>query len=426
MIQFLTLVLSLHVGILPVELAVADPVVRVEMYLNGELVEERSASPWTFRVDLGRELRPHRLVAVAFDADGHELEQISQRINYARGLSEASLVLDTPVIGQPRQGRVVWATPDRRPPQEMTLTFNGQPVDLTDQGQFLLPEYNPSQAHHLKAALQFPDRPTAEAEAVLGGTLGDELTSALTAVPLIHRDGLELPDATTLSRWIEVRGRSGRVFSVPQEGRSIVVVRDYHVSPKLRKLRRSQQQPQLRQTSQFLQPDDQVEFLLTFNLAEDPQGVHRPIPMRQGAHRRGLWNLVSWDYPAVKIPRKQSLWWSVALAGKRVADQGRPRAVVLVLSKKPRTHPALSFQQAQDYLRSLRVPLVVWAPEQKTFERLDIAPDRGYVGGDGMLQLFEDLDTLLSQQTMVWIKGEHLPTELALNEAAPEGVELAR
>lgn len=425
MIQFLTLVLSLHVGILPVEVAVADPVERVEMYLNGELVAQRSAPPWTFQVDLGRELRPHRLDAIAFDQKGHELERVSQRINYARGHSEASLVLDAPVLDQPRRGQVVWATTDRSAPKDIALTFNGRPVELSAQGHFQLPDYDASQAHHLKAALQFPDLHVTETDAVLGGTLGDELTSALTAVPLTSKNG-QLPDSDTLSRWIEVRNRPGRVFSVPEEGRSVVIVRDYHVNPNLRKLMRTRQHPELSQASRILQPEDRVEFLLPFNLAPDPHGVHRPIPVRQEINKLGLWNHMSVNYPAVRIPRKQNLWWSVALAGKRVADQGRPRAVVLVLSSKPRTHPALSFQQAEDFLQSLRVPLVVWAPKPETFERLDITPDRGYTGVDGMLQLFDDLGTLLNQQTMVWIQGEHLPTDIALNEAAPDDVAIAR
>lgn len=426
MIQFMTLVLSLHIGVLPVELSVAAPVARVEMHLNGQLVEQRSEPPWRFQVDLGHELRPHRLEAVAFDAQGKELERTSQWVNYARRHWEASLVLDNPVAGQPRQGRIVWATSDRRNPTDVYLTFNDQPLDLSARGLFQLPPYDASQVHHLKAELFFPGGHTTEAEAVLGGVRGDELTSALTAVPLTLSEGQVLPDGEALSRWIHVDGEPSQVFSIPEEGRSIAVVRDHHIDPNLRMLPRKKRERVFADAGRFLQPEDQVEFILTFNIGQDPRGVHRPVPISQDFNKLGLWNLFVQDYPKYNAPSKQSLWWSLALSGKRVADLKQPRAVVLLLSRKPKSRPALSFQQAQGYLRSLRVPLLVWAPEQATFERLDMTPNRGYTGVDGMVQLFDDLDAILSRQTMVWIEGDHLPTEITLSDAAPEGVELLR
>lgn len=426
MIQFVTLILSLHVGILPVEVSVADSVARVEMHLNGELVEARSGPPWAFQVDLGRELRPHRLEAVAFDGDGQELERTFQWVNYARRHWEASLVLDSPTEGQARQGRIVWATSDRRDPTDVDVTFDGQPLDLSTKGRFQLPPYDPAQVHHLKAELFFPGDHTTEAEAIIGGAYGDELTSALTAVPLTLIDGQPLPDTEALSRWIEVDGEPSRVFSIPDEGRSIVIVRDHHIDPHLRMLTRKKRERAFAQAGRFLKPEDQVEFILTFNLGQDPRGVHRPVPISQDFNKLGLWNLFTTDHPKFNAPSKQSLWWSLALSGKRVADLKRPRAVVLLLSRKPKSRPALSFQQAQGYLRSLRVPLLVWAPEQITFERLDMTPNRGYTGVDGMLQLFDDLDAILSQQTMVWIEGDHLPTEINLSDAAPESVDLLR
>ena len=426
MIQFVTLILSLHVGILPVEVAVSAPVARVEMHLNGDLVETRSEPPWTFEVDLGRELRPHRLEAVAFDTQGKELERASQWVNYARRHWEASLVLDSPTEGQPRQGRIVWATADRRNPTDVHLTFDDQPLALSSRGQFQLPPYDPAQVHHLKAELFFPGDHSTEAEAVLGGAHGDVLTSALTAVPLALNDGQTLPAPDVLSDWIEVRGEPSEVFSVPDEGRSIVIVRDHHIDYHLRNLTRQKRERLFAKAGRILTSEDQVEFILTFNLGQDPRGVHRPVPITKDYNKLGLWNLFVEDYPKYHAPTKQSLWWSVALSGKRVADLKRPRAVVLLLSKKPKTRPALSLQQAQGYLRSLRVPLLVWAPEQRTFERLDMTPNRGYTGVDGMLQLFEDLDALTHQQAMVWIEGDHLPTEITLSDATPEGIELLR
>lgn len=435
LIKFITLILSLHVGILPVEVAVTGPLAKLEMHLDGQMVGERTSPPWTFDVDLGHNLIPHRLEAIAFDDQGQEIERASQWVNYARQSLEASLVLESSGMTQPTRGRVIWSAADNSQPIKIELRYDGRPHEVASDGRFVLPGSEPSETHHLEAKLLFPDEHIAHTEAVFGGTRGDAVTTALTAIPMSLEEDHQ-PDLDQLSQWLEVAGQPATVFStdpISSDGatsqaknNSIIIVRDTHIDRDLRLLLREKRQRVLAKTGRFLGPDDRVEFLLTYNLLQDPRGVHRPFPVSSDFNKLGMWNLFTQDYPQINQPKQQNIWWSLALAGKRVVDLKQPRVAVLLLSKKPQSRPALSFEQAQLYLRSLRVPLLVWLPEEATLERLGIAPDRPYIGADGMLQMFADIQAVLDQQRMVWIEGDYLPTEVTLSAKAPGGVRLVQ
>ena len=451
LIKFITLVLSLHVGMLPVQIAVHGPVARLEMRLDGKIVGERTAPPWAFDVDLGRDLVPHRLEAVAFDEQNKELERASQWVNYARQSLEASLVLDASEEGQRKGGRVVWATADNRDPISIEVRLDGRLLEASSDGHFTLPSYDLSEPHHLQAVLLFPNEQTARAEAVFGGTGGEVVTTTLTALPVVLDEGA-LPDISRSNPWFEVAGEPVNVFSrsavrgsqsgdptIPDGdvlsthvlgnkslGSSLIIVRDTHIDRDLGILLRQKRERLFAKTSRILSPDDRVEFILTHTLPQDPRGVHRPQAVSNDFNELGLWNLLARDYPQLTQPRQQNIWWSLALAGKRAVDLQRPRVVLLVLSKKPQSLPGLSFEQAQIYLRSLRVPLFVWAPEAETLTELGVTPDRPYLGAQGMLDLFADVQSLLDRQRMIWIEGDYLPNEVVLSNRAPAGLRIAQ
>lgn len=100
MIEIVTLFLGLYSGAQAVAVRAAEPVAAVELRLDGETVEKRSQPPWTFRVDLGAELVPHRLVAVGYDGDGAEVGRSLRWINRgavpdgAAGLTAVAVTLD--------------------------------------------------------------------------------------------------------------------------------------------------------------------------------------------------------------------------------------------------------------------------------------------------------------------------------------------
>ena len=95
MIHFLTLFLSLTVGVQPVEVAVADArVASIEILLDGVAVGSADEPPWVVECDFGEGLRPHLLEAVAKDANGLELDRIEQRVNLPRPMAEVGIMVE--------------------------------------------------------------------------------------------------------------------------------------------------------------------------------------------------------------------------------------------------------------------------------------------------------------------------------------------
>ncbi len=85
MIRFLTLFLGLFSGPQVVELRVAEPVAAVAVQLDGGAVATIDAAPWELEIDFGSDPEPHRLVAVARDAAGRELDRVAAWVNVAGG-----------------------------------------------------------------------------------------------------------------------------------------------------------------------------------------------------------------------------------------------------------------------------------------------------------------------------------------------------
>ncbi len=433
MIEFLTLLLGLIVGSQPVEVAVGDGVAAVELRLDGRTIARREAPPWRFDCDLGRDLAPHELVAIARDAAGAELGRVRQWVNYARSSHEAAVVLEPArdaagAAGPPRHGRVVWAAAGRRKPIAIQLAFDGQAVPVDGGGGFELPGYDLAEIHLLQAEVLFAEERTATAETVFGGVHGEQLTFSLTAVPLIVADGHELPAAAQLGGWLTAGGGETLTASpAAAEGSAVLIVRDNHVDGQLKRLTQRRRSQWFSKRGKVLADGDEALFVITTQLPQDPTGLFRTYAAEPGDVKAGLWSLLHHRYPKISQPGRQHLWWCTALAGKRVADSKRPRAVVLVLSKKPKDYSSLAFEQARSYLARLRVPLFVWAPEEETFSRLGVEPPAlTRYGADGMGELFADIAASLAAQRMVWVEGEYLPDQIRLSDAAPDWVRLAR
>ncbi len=425
MIEFITLLLGLTIGNGTVEVAVARPVAAVELRLDGRTVERRSAPPWRFECDFGQELRPHRLEAIAVDAEGRELGRARQWVNYARANRAAVIVLEPGAQGPPRSGRVVWAAAGRVEPEAIEAAFDGRALAVDASGRFQLPPYSLGELHHLSATVTFSAERLVTADSIFGGAYGDRTTSALTAVPLLVPEG-KLPPPAELQPWLAAAGGPAKVFSTETGGATVVIVRDQHVDPNLAELLRRKPKQVYSRAGKVLREGDTVFFNLTFPLPRDPKGLFRALPVEPADARAGLWWLLTVRHPRLARPIQQRLWWSLALAGKKVSDAKNPRAVVLVVSRKPKDAGELGFAQARDFLRILRVPLFVWAPEEKTFTRLGVKPpEQSYTGVDGMFELFSALQASLATQRMAWIEGEYLPHEITLTAAAPAGVRLA-
>ena len=72
MIAFVTLLLGVAFGVQTIELSAGPHVARVELFIDGTKATELGP-PWRATIDLGGEIAPHELVAVALDETGHRL-----------------------------------------------------------------------------------------------------------------------------------------------------------------------------------------------------------------------------------------------------------------------------------------------------------------------------------------------------------------
>ena len=108
-IEFVTLLLGLVAGVQTVAVDPDPAVAAVELRLDGAGVGRRTEPPWRFVVDLGAELSPHHLEAVAFDAHDDEVGRAHQWLNLPREAAEARLALATDAQGWPVSAGVAWA-----------------------------------------------------------------------------------------------------------------------------------------------------------------------------------------------------------------------------------------------------------------------------------------------------------------------------
>ncbi len=94
MVAFVTFFLGLHLGSQVVEVAVTEEVAAVRIELDEQLVGTMVGEPWQLVCDFGTELAPHKLVAVAVDAAGSELDRAERSINLPRQPAEATIALE--------------------------------------------------------------------------------------------------------------------------------------------------------------------------------------------------------------------------------------------------------------------------------------------------------------------------------------------
>jgi hypothetical protein len=104
---------------------------------------------------------------------------------------------------------------------------------------------------------------------------------------------------------------------------------------------------------------------------------------------------------------------AVALAGLRAAADGCPRTVVLVLGEDAVDESWHRPPAVREYLRALRVPLVVWSPVRE----MSSSPwgrAETVTGFGGLNQASRRLLKGLRRQWIVWVEGRHLPHEIEL------------
>lgn len=420
MIEFVTLLLGLVVGPHQVEVAVGPQVQAVHWVLDGQSVAARREPPWRATIQFGAELKPHRLVAVGIDRTGRPVARAEQLINYIRSSHEVVVVLESDpeeprAAGDhpaPRRGRVVAQGVLGHRPTRISVRFDDIPLEVVDH-RFTLPDYDSERPHAVQAEVQFSDGAVAKTETTFGGGMGEEVTSALSAVAVTSRKGRPW-SAEDVRGWLQRDGRPLPVFQTRAEGGQVVIVRDEGLSPSvLRNLPipamgdRSDQGRRAYQLS-AVSPVPLRRPNITFR-----ESILGTVLSKDGLLLSLVSPLESYGFSQVKDP-EPDIWGALAIAGRSAASSNMPRVVVLLLgAETPRGE--LEPLQVLRYLESIHVPVLIWALNRRPLKELGLHKlDGAYFGPGGLGSVVQRASSWIDSQTMIWVEGEVLPTEVEL------------
>ena len=438
MVTFVSLFLWLITDVHLVQVSVDPSVASVEILLDGQSVGTATAPRWAVVCDFGEKPRPHDLVAVAYDDDGVETGRARQLVNLPRADAEVEIVLEGANPGAPEQVRVITESSERLEPLAISVIFDGQVLQSSGDGQFPLPKHDRGLVHIISAEAQFPGGITARSDVTFGGAYGSRVATDLTAVPLIW-DRRGRPDADHLQGLFRARGNLVQVAAVERPGVRVYLVRDHGAWTFISKIRdvidrRLDHGKSLRFLLNEANRATEAEVELTPEQDRFYLVVPNPVRMRGltlipiigplGIKSRWM---MPWLATNVWSPQAalagQRLGEAVAVAGVQAAAGGAPRAVVLLLSENPVDNSHYQPSAVQEYLRALRVPLVVWSTTGNgAADGWGEAEDLSEPGSltKASNRLLEELE----RQWIVWVEGRHLPSDI---ELAPEvqGIRLA-
>lgn len=420
MIAFVTLLLGLVTGSHSIELLVGPEVAVVELRVDGEAVARADEEPWVIEHDFGSSLLPHRLEAVAFDADGAELERAVQWVNLPRPSAEVSLVLDAAPDGRGTRARLSWESLVEVEPDRVSVSLDGQPLEVVDPGELVLPDYDPQQLHFLRAEVDFGDTVTGVAEITFGGFYAEEVSSELMAMPIVV-EGRE-PTLDDLSGAFEAEGEALQAVALDRGAAEVVVVRDLRAREPLASLSRG---------SGFVPihfgRKTRTRFLWATATVRGEDSQYRLFPASSDlelSQGRLLSHLVHVTWPAGSA-ESQRLGDAVAVAGLTAVRQNRRRAVVLLLGERSEDASQLEPGQVRGYLEALGVPLFVWSTSSERWKGAGWGP---VTDVSTIWKLEEAARTVrkeLDRQRLVWFDGTHLPQRVSLRRAI-DGVEVVR
>lgn len=408
MIEFFSFFLGLTSGVQTVELLVFEPVVAVELRLDGRSLGTVTGEPWAFDCDLSDDLAPHELVAIGRDGDGREVERIRQWINLVAAEEGAATGSVEPLPVPDFTPVAVWHEPGAELPDagEMREWFSaaGEPVTVT------AVERGPAEVVIIRDPAAQP-----ELHAITGSFY--EAKRAFLQ-PTIK--GAPAKTTAWSEGWIDTD--PGDVAS-PYRARVLVAA-----------------QRSLRQAAR-LGPGAGVRFLSPWSAPLSHVQSNRKLfatsnRIAAGANVKGDIGYTPGFLEITTSVTSLSLAFrladAAALAGLQVHDSARRRAVVLLLGDEVADESLFTPAQVRGYLRRLQVPFAVWStiseephPEWGEVYHVGLNPASAPAAWSGAFeQAAGDLRQHLAAQRIVWLHGRHLPQSITLGEAA-RGLSLA-
>jgi hypothetical protein len=431
MIAFITLLLGLISGVYPIEVTVGGPVAAVEMTLDGAPAGRVEGSPWVVKVDLGRDLRPHHLVARALDAGGSEIARAEQWLNLPRPPAEVEVILEKGTDGVPKTASLTWQSVSGAKPLSVGLTLDDRPLAIGLDGRAPLPATNLDELHVLTAELWFPPGLTARRDVIFGGKYGSEVATELTAVPVRLAAGGALPPAGKIGGWFTAEGQPAAAAAVeegPGKVATVCVPTGNEILDKLvARKNREGLLPTLR-TEMRLGPEDRFHFLslssIPFRGSRVPSELFQislPLSPKDG----GVFSFLTDRRMATRNTRgERRIADAVAVAGLQASAENHRRAVVLVLGRDVEDASQHDPAKVRRYLESIHVPLFVWSLYgAKTRMAKEWGPVEDISSTSRLSDAVRQLRAELERQRIVWLDGRHLPDTVALTPEAG-GVEI--
>jgi hypothetical protein len=440
MIVFVTLLLGLISGPIPIQVTVEGPVAAVEYVLDGAAVAKAEFPPWSAKVDFGPDLRPRELVARALDREGNEIARAVQWVNLPRPPAEVEIVLENDSEGRPVAARLAWQSLITTQPATLSVTLNDKPLLVQEDRRVLLPAYDPKATQILTAELAFAPGVVARKDVVFGGEWGSAVSTELTAVPVrVPKKATSAPES--LQGRLSSGGRTLSVAAVDDGPGKVLIVRVPETSevanallpPRKRRVSKdfpdSQIRPEDRRHEMRLGGEDTIRLLSPSATVHREAGIPSELfnSSRELTREEGglLWFL--FRTALMKgMSQDQRIADAVAVAGLQATTGNYRRAVVLVLGSDLQDSSRYDPATVRRYLESIRVPLFVWSLEKpKNNPALAAWGEAEDISSlTKLYRAFERLKSELESQRIVWVEGRHLPQSITL--APGEGAELVQ
>ncbi len=367
---------------------------------------------------------PHELHALARNSDGESIAEARQLVNVPGSSADARFVLAKGTLQNPQTVRLLWQARSGGTERTATASLDGRVLNIGPAGVVELPSLKHGSPQVLHAEVVFTDTLRAQATMLLGCCFHESTSSELTGVPLSWRRRQQ-PVIGQLQKVLRVGGQPIRTVAIERELAEIVVVREGS-EWNLESLLDLYHQMHLRRRGDLSGADLRGLRLgdhLRVVFAEDAPDLAAltDLPVSQDVSEGGSLSILevisNRFFPTQDFPQgSQRIADAVAMAGIVAAGSGRPRAVILIRSGRIEDSSSLTAHQAAEYLRALRVPLLVWRPlsSRDGDSDLEWPGETEIYSLPGFLAATKTLRRTLDQQLVAWVEGTYLLRQIEI------------